>query len=163
MGHTNVFAFVNVLCEEHKTQSTTDGYKSNLCFLIIANRKTINGWFDFLFVFPIEWHQTGQQRAAYTQDVAFLFLLFSCCGWKTKIVITDHISIFLFCFWIRKKVKEIWFPLPYFYSGIGKPKTKGRYIQQMVIFGFSIFHFPNEKNENRQNGSYFYFRVSFVN
>ena len=61
MDHTNVFRFVNVLYREHKYQSTSDGHKSHLCFLIIANRKTNRGWFGSLFVFPTEWHQTGKQ------------------------------------------------------------------------------------------------------
>ena len=61
MDHTNVFRFVNVLYREHKYQSTPDGHKSHLCFLIIANRKTNRGWFGSLFVFPTEWHQTGKQ------------------------------------------------------------------------------------------------------
>ena len=51
----------NVLYREHKYQSTSDGHKSNLCFLIIANRKTNRGWFGSLFVLPTEWHQTGKQ------------------------------------------------------------------------------------------------------
>ena len=49
MDHPNVFfAFVNVLYREHKCQSTSDGYKSHLCFLIITNRKTNKGWFGSL-------------------------------------------------------------------------------------------------------------------
>ena len=81
MDHANVFfAFVNVLYREHKYQSTSDGHKSHLCFLIIANRKTNRGWFGSLFVFPTEWHQTGKQRTAYAEEVVFLFFfLIWCC------------------------------------------------------------------------------------
>ena len=62
-SHECFFPLVNVLYNEHRYQSTSDGYKyhSHWCFLIIANRKMNRGWFGSLFVFSIEWHQTGKQ------------------------------------------------------------------------------------------------------
>ena len=77
---------------------------------------------------------------------------------KTKIGITDHILISLFCLWIRKREKEMYDLFPIFYYGIGKRKTKGRHIQQLMLFCFFwFFSSCKGKNENMYNGSYFYF------
>ena len=79
------FLITVVLYREHKYQSTSDGHKSHLCFLIIANRKTNRGWFGSLFVFPTEWHQTGKQWTACTEEVVFLyFFLFGAANEKWK-------------------------------------------------------------------------------
>ena len=79
------FRFVNVWYREHKYQSTSDGLKSHLCFLISANRNTNRGWFGSLFVFPTELHQTEKPRTAYTEDVVFcFFFLFDVANEKMK-------------------------------------------------------------------------------
>ena len=126
----NVFRFVNILYREHKYQSTSDGHKSHLCFLIIANRKTNRGWFGSLFVFTTEWHQTGKLRTAYTEEVVFsFFFLIWCCKWKMKIGIADHISIF---------------PLLFLNQDTGKGNL-------ITLFLFSIMESENEK---RKDGIY---------
>ena len=130
MDHTNVFfAFVNFLYREHKYQSTSDGHKSHLCFLIITNRKTNRGRFGSLFVFPTEWRQTGKQRTAYREEVVFLFFCYLMLQMKKKICIADHISIFLVLF-------------------LNWEKGKGNLI---TLFLFSIMESENEK---RKDGIY---------
>ena len=143
------FRFVNGFYREHKYQSTSDGHKSHLCFLIIANRKTNRGWFGSLFVFPTEWHQTGKQRTAYTEEVVFLgFFRIWCCKWKMKMGIADHISIFLFLvFKVGKGKRKLDDPILIFLYGIGEWKTKGRYIQHMDVFRISCFHLAKEKTK----------------
>ena len=149
--------FVNVLYREHKYQSTSDEYKSHLCFLIIANRKTNRGWFGSLFVFSTEWHQTGKQSTVYTEEVVFLFLLFWWCERKMKIDIMDHIPISLFCFWIKKKENETW--LPHFHIPLGNRRTKNERTVYTTHGAFPFFLFSSFPVFQIYTGLYLYFFV----
>ena len=60
-------------------------------------------------------------------------------------------------FKLGKGKRKIDYPILIFHYGIGEWKTKGRYIQHVVVFLLSCFHLAIEKNENGYNGSYFYF------
>ena len=94
MDRTNGFRFVNALYEEHNKQSTTDGYKSHLCFLIIPNWDTNEGWFDCLFVYPIESSQTEKNKDGIYKGFCFSAVPFSTLRIEeTKIGTTDHVSI----------------------------------------------------------------------
>ena len=123
------FRFVNVLYREHRYQSTSDGHKSHLCFLIIANRKTNRGCFGSLFVFPIEWHQTGKQRTAYTEEVVFLFFSYLMLQMKNE-----------------NRYSRSYFYIPFSIFKVGK--GKGNLI---TLFLFSIMESENEK---RKDGIY---------
>ena len=85
------------------------------------------------------------------------FFLFWCCEWKMKICITDHIFIFPFSFWIRKKQKDT--RLPYSYFPLWNRRTKNERTVYTAHGGFSfiLFSFCKRKIENGYNGSYFYF------
>ena len=58
---------------------------------------------------------------------------------------------------LGKGKRKLDYPILIFHYGIGEWKTKGRYIQHVVVFRLSCFHLAIEKNENGYNGSYFYF------
>ena len=60
-------------------------------------------------------------------------------------------------FKLGKGKRKLDYPILIFHYGIGEWKTKGRYIQHVVVFRLSCFHLAIEKNENGYNGSYFYF------
>ena len=163
MDRTNGFLFVNVLCEEHNTQSTTNGYKSHLCFLIIANWNKNKGWFGCLFVYPIWMKLIGKTKDGIYKRFCFSFVPFLTLRIeKKKIGITDHISILLFCLWIRKRERKLNYLVPIFCYGIGKRKTKRRYIQHMVLFRFFIFHLAKEKTKITIEDHISIFRVLFV-
>ena len=140
------FRFVNVLYREHKYQSTSDGQKSHLCFLIIDNRKTNRGWFGSLFVFPTEWHQTGKQRTAYTEEVVFLFFLIWCCKNENRYS-GSYFYIPFSVFKVGTGKRKLDYPILIFHYGIGEWKTKGRYIQHVVVFRLSCFHLAKEKTK----------------
>ena len=144
------FRFVNGLYREHKYQSTSDGHKSHLCFLIIANRKTNRGWFGSLFVLPTEWHQTGKQRTAYTEEVVFLLLFFSYLMLQMKNENRYSGSYFYIpfsVFKVGKGKRKLDYPILIFHYGIGEWKTKGRYIQHVVVFRLSCFHLAKENTK----------------
>ena len=63
-------------------------------------------------------------------------------------------------FKVGKGKRKLDYAIRIFHYGIGEWKTKGRYIQHVVVFRLSCFHLAKEKNENGYNGSYFYF--SFI-
>ena len=98
----------------------------------------------------------GRQRRAYTEDIDFLFSFVSCCESKTKTGITDRISIFLFCFWIRKKGKEN-LSFSYFLLWNRKTKKERTVYTAYGVFRVTIFILPKEKNYNMYSVSYFYF------
>ena len=60
-------------------------------------------------------------------------------------------------FKLGKGKRKLDYPILIFHYGIGEWKTKGRYIQHVVVFRLSCFHLAIEKTENGYNGSYFYF------
>ena len=152
------FRFVNVLYREHKYQSTSNGQKSHLCFLIIDNRKTNRGWFGSLFVFPTEWHQTGKQRTAYTEEVVFLFFSYLMLQMKNENRYSgSYFYIPFSVFKVGTGKMKLDYPILIFHYGIGEWKTKGRYIQHVVVFRLSCFHLAKEKKQTGYNGSYFYF------
>ena len=76
---------------------------------LLIGKRTEDGLVHF-FVFPTEWHQTGKQRMAYTEEVVFMFFSSLMLWLKMKIGITDHFLCSPFCFWIRKKEKGTWLP-----------------------------------------------------
>ena len=138
MDRTNRFPFGNVLCEEHNNQSTTDGYKSRICFLLIANWNTNKGWFDCLFVYPVWIKLNGKPRTAYTNDL-FSVPFSTLRNEKKNENITDHIYIFLFCLWIRKKVRGTQSPFSYFL--LWNRKTKNERTEYTTHGAFPFFHF----------------------
>ena len=92
----------------------------------------------FLICFPNWMTPNGKAKdGIYRRGAFFLFFLFWCCEWKMEIGITDHIPIFLFLILNWEKEKETWLSHSHFSYGIGERKTKGRYIQHMVLFRFS--------------------------
>ena len=141
MDHTNVFRFVNVLYREHKYQITSDGHKSHLCFLKIANRKTNRGWFGSLFVFPTEWHQTGNQWTACTEEVVFCIFSYLMLQMKNENRYSgSYFYISFSVFELGKGKRKLDYPILIFHYGIGEWKTKGRFIQHVVVFRLSCFH-----------------------
>ena len=140
--------FVNVLYREHKYRSTSDGHKSHLCFLIIANRKTNRGWFGSLFVFTTEWRQTGKQRTAYTEEVVFWVFSYLMLQMKNENRYSG--SYFYIPFSVFKAgygKRKLDYPILIFHYGIGEGITKGRYIQHVVVFRLSCFHLAKEKTK----------------
>ena len=123
------FRFVNVLYSEHKYQSTSDGHKSHYCFLIIVNWKTNRGWFGSLFVFPTEWHQTGKQMTAYTEEAVFLGLFYLMLQMNNE-----------------NRYSGSYFYIPFSTFRVGK--GKGNLI---TLFSFSIMESETEK---RKDGIY---------
>ena len=119
------FASDNDLYEEHKNQGTAGGYKSHLCFLIIAKWKTNICWFGSLFIFPIEWHQTGKQMTTCTEDVVFLLF-----------------PIFM----LRMKKEAGYFYLPFSFFELGNAKWKLDYPLSNSIMG--------SEYEKRNDGIY---------
>ena len=148
MDHTNVFRFVNVLYREHKYQSTSDGHKSHLCFLIIANRKTNRGWFgSYLFSRLNDTKQESNRR--HVQKRLF-FCIFSYLVLQMKNENRYSGSYFYIPFSVFKLGKgkrKFDYPIPIFHYGIGEWKTKGRYIQHVVVFRLSCFHLAIEKTK----------------
>ena len=65
-GSDDFFCFCQSFIWRTQKANTTGGYKSHLCFRVIANWNSNNGLFDSLFVFTTEWHQTKKQKTAYT-------------------------------------------------------------------------------------------------
>ena len=122
-----------------------------------CNRKTNRGWLCSLFVFPTEWHQTGKQRTAFTDELVFLFFLFWCCEWKMKIGITDHFPIFIFLFLNYEKGKGNL--ITSFLFSIMESENEKR--KDGIYNTWRFFVFPvyicKRNNESRYNGSYFYF------
>ena len=142
------FRVVNVLYREHKYQSTSDGHKSRLCFLMIANRKTNRGWFGSLFVFPTEWHQTGKQRTAYTEEIVFLFFSYLVLQMKNENRYSgSYFYIPVSVFKLGKGKRKLDYPIFIFHYGIGEWKTKGRYIQHVAVFRLPCFHLAKEKTK----------------
>ena len=69
----------------------------------------------------------------------------------------SYFYIPLSVFKVGKGKRKLDYHIIIFHYGIGEWKTKGRYIQHVVVFRLSCFHLAKEKNENVYNGSYFYF------
>ena len=129
--------------------NTTGGYKSHLCFPIITNWNTNKGLFDSLFVFPIEWHQTKKQRKAYTEQVVSVFY-FLMLRMKNENGYNGSYSYIPFpVFELGKGKRNLHYPIPISIMESENKKTtmKGRYIQHMVLFRFSCFHFAKEKTK----------------
>ena len=142
------FRFINVLYREHKYQSTSDGQKSHLCFLIIDNRKTNRGWFGSLFVFPTEWHQTGKQRTAYTEEVVFLVFSYVMLQMKNENRLSGSYFYSPFSvFKVGKGKRKFDYPILNFPLWNRRMKTKGRYLQHVVVFRLSCFHLAKKKRK----------------
>ena len=77
-----------------------------------------------------EWKTKGR----YIQHVVvFRLSCFHLAKEKTKMGITDHISIFWFFVWgLEKRKRMLRYPFSIFYYEIEKRKTKGRYIHRSV-------------------------------
>ena len=159
-SHECFFAFVKVLYREHKYQSTSDGHKSHLCFLIFANRKTNRGWFCSLFVFPTEWHQTGKQTTAYTEEVVFLFFSYLMLRTKNENRYSgSYFNIPFSVFQIRKKEKEIWLPYSYFSLWNRRMINERTVYTKRDCFPFILFSSCKKNRKNWYNGSYFCFSL----
>ena len=95
----------------------------------------------------------------YRRFCLFVFIFLHYELKETKLCITDHISIFLFCYELGKRKRKTNLLFSIFYYGFGKRKTKNErtiYTAQRA-FPFFLFSSCKRKNENMYNGSYFYF------
>ena len=99
-----------------------------------------------------------KNKGRYIQKVLlFRFLLFWYCELKSEIIITDHIPIFLFLVVLGKR-RGIW--LSYFLLWNGKTKNERTVHTPHYAFPFFLFSFClRKKNNDKYNGSYFYFFV----
>ena len=127
-SHECIFAFVYVLYEEQKT-NTTGGYKSHLCFPIITDCNTNKGLFDSIFAFPLNDTKRKKQKTAYTGYFFFFFFIFT-------LRIERNESMY----------KGSYFYLPFLF--MNQEKGKGSLI---YIFLFSIM---DSENEKRKDGIY---------
>ena len=138
MDHTNVICLCQCFIWRTQNQSTTDGYRFHLGFLIIDNRKTKKVWFDSLFVF--QFNDTNRQnKGRYKQKMLlFCFPLFMlpmknenrycesyfCCPFSELI----FYHLFDYVYELGKRKRKINCLFPIFDYGIGKRKTIGWYI-----------------------------------
>ena len=144
-SHECFFALSMFIWRPQKA-NTTGGYKSHLCFPIITNWNTNIGLFDSLFVFfPIEWHQKKKEDGIYRRFCFFVFIFLHCELKETKVCISDHISIFLFCLWIRKREKEASFNFSYFLLWIRKTKNVRTVYTAQGAFRFPFFFMLQKK------------------
>ena len=158
MDRTNGFPFVNVLYEEQSNQSTTGGNKSHLFFLIIAKWNTKRGWFYCLF--PNLNKTKRKNKGRYIQRFCVSVVPLSTLRIEeTKIGIADHIFIFLFCLWIRKKEKETWLPFL-----LWNRKTENERTVYTTHGAFPLFHFSSCKGKTKigVTNHISIFRFSFV-
>ena len=151
------FRFCQCLYKEYKNQSTPDGYKSHSCLLLIGKRIE-DGLVPYLFSQRNDTKRESKWRRIQTR-LFFLYFLSWCCEWKMKLGITDHIPLFLFCFWIRKQEKETW--LPYSHLLLWNRRTKNERMVYTTYGAFPFFLFSSckRKNEKRYNVSYFCFSL----
>ena len=92
-------------------------------WLLLIGTRTGDGLIVYLFTQLNETKRKKQNKGRHIQKI----VLFCCsvlymANWKSKICITDYIYIFLFGVWIRKR--NLNYPFPIFYNGIGKRKRK---------------------------------------
>ena len=157
------FCFCQCFIWRTQKANTTGGHKSHLCFPIITNWNTNKWLFDFLFVFPIEWHQTTKQKTAYTGNFAFLFSFFTLRIERNENMYNGSYSYFpFFVYELGKRKRKTNLPFSIFYCGFGKRKTKGRYIQHSVLFRFSFIHLAKEKTKICITDPISIFRFLFV-
>ena len=104
-----LFAFVNVIYEDHINQSTTDGYKSHLCFLVIANRKTKQRKVWFLICFPNWITPNGKAKDGIYRRYCFSVFGFFMFRMKNENRYNEHYSYSSFSVFklgMRKKRKR---------------------------------------------------------
>ena len=148
MDHMNVFCFCECFIWRTQKANTTGGHESHLRFPIITNWNTNTGLFDCLFVFPIEWHPTKNQKMAYTGDFAFLFSFFTLRIERNETMYNGSYFYWpFFVYELGKRKRKTNLPFSIFYYGFGKRKTKEWYIQHNVLFRFSLFYLAKEKTE----------------
>ena len=94
--------------------------------------------FWFLIYFPNWITPNGKAKdGTYRRGSLLCFILFWCCEWKMNIDITDHIPIFIFLFWIKKKGKgNLMNPFPF---SIWNQRTKKRKDDIYNTWCFSVF------------------------
>ena len=121
------------------------------------NKKSIHTNIFFLFLLVIYYRKrVGRSLHGFTEEVVFLFF-FSYLMLQMKNENRYSGSYFYIpfsVFKVGKGKRKLDYPILIFHYGIGEWKTKGRYIQHVVVFRLSCFHLANE---NGYNGSYFYF------
>ena len=162
-SHECIFAFVNVLYEEHKKQTrqadTNPIYASRLLLIGILTNDCL---IVYLF-FQLNDTKRKNKRRHKQEILLFCFHFFTL---RIEINETMYNGSYLyfpfFVYELGKRKMNTNLPFSIFYYGFGKRKTKGRYIQHNVLFRFSFYHLAKEKTKICITDPISIFRFLFV-